>query len=125
MPSIVLFKTSRTEPEFDYPRPERSISGNPRRTTWNHYTNDSGEVFSGVWACEPGSWRILMGECEDEFFFVTQGRCRLHADDGVIVECAAGESLVIPAGFSGVFEVIEAMEKHYMIVDRKTSAAAG
>jgi uncharacterized cupin superfamily protein len=62
-------------------------------------------------------------ECEDEFFFVTKGRCRLHADDGVVVECAAGESLVIPAGFSGVFEVIETMEKHYMIVDRRTSEA--
>jgi uncharacterized protein len=121
MPSIVLFSEQNTAAEFDHPRPERLVSGNPLRTTWNHYSNDSGEVFSGVWACEPGAWRILMGEREDEFFHVTKGRCRLHSDDGGVAECGAGQSLVIPAGFSGVFEVVEAMEKHYMIVDRKTT----
>ena len=118
-PAIVLFHAQTTAPEIDHPRPERCLQGNPQRTTWNHYSSHSGEVFSGVWACEPGAWRIEMGPREDEFFFVTRGRCRLHADDGVVAECAAGQSLVIPAGFSGVFEVLEAMEKHYMIVDRQ------
>ena len=122
MSPIVVFKTQQTEPEIDFPRPERLLRGNPRRTTWNHYTNASGEVFSGVWACEPGMWKITMSDSEDEFFFVTKGRCRLHDNDGAVAECAAGESLVIPAGFSGVFEVLEPLEKHYMIVDRKTAA---
>jgi uncharacterized protein len=119
MSNVILFNAHASDPEFDYPRPERLLSGNPKRTTWNHYTNESGEVFAGVWACEPGAWRMAMSEHEDEFFFVTKGRCRLRGDDGCVIECAAGESLVIPAGFSGVFEVLEAMEKHYMIVDRK------
>ena len=105
-------------PEIDHPRPERLLSGDPARTTWNHYTNASGEVFAGIWSSEVGHWRIVMGAHEDELFFVTAGRCRLTADDGHSVECAAGQSLVIPAGFSGSFEVIEAMTKHYMIVDR-------
>ncbi len=119
LPAIILFKDQHSEPEFDTPRPERRIRGIPQRTTWSHYSNDSGEVYSGVWACEPGSWRVEMGAREDEFFFVIEGRCRLLADDGRAWECAAGESLVIPAGFSGTFEVIEPMRKHYMIVDRK------
>ncbi|MDZ4812761.1 MAG: cupin domain-containing protein [Pseudomonadota bacterium] len=123
MPGIVLFELQQTAPEVDYPRPERLVASNPKRTTWNHYSNDSGEVFSGVWACEPGAWRIAMGAHEDEFFFVTRGRCRVRSDDGVVSECGAGQSLVIPAGFSGVFEVVEAMEKHYMIVDRKVPEA--
>jgi uncharacterized protein len=106
-------------PEVDYPRPERLISGNPRRSTWNHYRNSSGEVFAGVWSAEVGSWRIEMGPSEDEFFFVTAGRCRLVADDGHAVSVAAGQSLVIPAGFSGRFEVLEPMQKHYMIVERR------
>ncbi len=123
MSGIIQFDRQQIAPEVDYPRPERLLMGNPKRTTWNHYCNDSGEVFAGIWACEPGAWRISMGAHEDEFFFVTRGRCRLRADDGVVSDCVAGQSLVIPAGFSGVFEVMEAMEKHYMIVDRKVPEA--
>ena len=119
MPAIA-FAQQTTSPEMDHPRPERRLSGNPQRTTWNHYSNDSGEVFAGVWACEVGSWRIEMGASEDEFFFVTAGRCCLTDDAGIAVEARAGESLVIPAGFKGVFDVLEPMRKHYMIVERKS-----
>lgn len=119
MPKILAFKHQDTAPEFDHPRPERLLQGNPLRTTWNHFTNASGEMFAGVWSCEVGSWRIAMGPNEDEFFFVTAGRCRLTDEAGVDVEAGAGESLVIPAGFNGVFTVLEPMQKHYVIVDRK------
>ena len=119
MANIVAFHQQATAPEVDHPRPERLVSGNPRRLTWNHYTNASGEVFAGEWACEIGSWRIEMGPTEDEFFFVTQGRCCLTDDDGRAVEVSAGQSLVIPAGFKGVFAVLEPMHKHYMIVERQ------
>ncbi|MBV8465354.1 MAG: DUF861 domain-containing protein [Burkholderiales bacterium] len=119
MPSIIAFHEQDTAAEYDHPREARRLDGNPLRTTWNHFTNDSGEVFSGVWACEKGSWRIEFGEREDEFFFVTEGRCRVIDEAGKAVEVGAGQSLVIPAGFKGVFEVIEPMKKHYVIVDRK------
>ncbi len=112
------FDLAPVEPEFDHPRPERLIAGNPQRTTWNHYTNASGEVFAGIWSSGVGAWRIAMGEREDELFFVTAGRCRLISDDGHSVDCGAGQSLVIPAGFGGDFEVLEPLTKHYMIVDR-------
>jgi uncharacterized protein len=115
----IRFDQHPVEPEIDHPRRERLISGNPQRTTFNHYTNSSSEVFAGIWHCEVGSWRIVMEANEDELFFVTAGRCRLTADDGHAVECAPGQSLVIPAGFSGVFEVIEPLTKHYMIVERR------
>jgi uncharacterized protein len=118
MPAIA-FKNQQTSPEYDYPRPDRLVTGNPKRTTWNHYTNATDEVFSGVWACEVGAWKIEMDENEDEFFFVTEGHCRLTDENGVTVEARAGESLVIPAGFSGEFAVLEPIKKHYMIVVRK------
>ena len=117
--TAIAFAKLTTAPEFDHPRPERLITGNPKRTTWNHYTNNSGEVYAGVWSCEVGAWRIEMGEREDEFFFVTEGRCRLTADNGTQVEIGAGESVIIPAGFKGTFAVLEPIKKHYMIVDRQ------
>ena len=47
-PHIQLFREQTTAPEFDHPRPERLVNGNPQRTTWNHFTNRSGEVFAVV-----------------------------------------------------------------------------
>lgn len=119
MSAILTFSQQNTAPEIDHPRAERRLAGNPVRTTWNHFTNNSGEVFAGVWASEVGSWRIEFGEREDEFFFVTEGRCRIIDAAGKSTEAGAGESLVIPAGFTGVFEVLEPMKKHYVIVERK------
>ncbi len=118
MQNAIAFHAQNTAPEFDRPRPDRLLVGNPQRTTWNHYTNESAEVFSGVWACEVGAWRIEMGPREDEFFFVVEGRCRLTSDDGIAVEIGKGESVVIPSGFKGTFDVLEPIKKHYMIVDR-------
>lgn len=123
MPAIIHFSQQNTTPEIDYPRPERRLQGVPKRTTWNHFTNPGGEVFAGVWACEVGSWRIEFGEHEDEFFFVTEGRCRITDTEGKACEAGPGESLLIPAGFKGVFEVLEPMQKHYMIVDRKITTS--
>ena len=123
MPAIVAFSQQHTAPTIEHPRAERLVNGNPQCTTWNHYSNDSGEVFSGVWASEVGSWRIEMGATEDEFFYVTAGRCRLIDESGMAVEAGVGESLVVPAGFKGVCEVVEPMCKHYMIVERRSAAS--
>jgi uncharacterized protein len=113
--------TDHVPPETDYPNPERRITGNPRRVTWNVYQNNSGEVFAGIWNCEVGAWRIAMGPMEDEFFFVVSGRCRVTDNNGMAVSAGPGESLVLPAGFNGSFEVLEPMTKHYMIVNRHAS----
>lgn len=114
------FAAQTLDAELDYPRPERLIRGNPARKTWLHYQNKSGEVFAGIWSCEVGAWRIEMDEREDEHFFVTAGVCVITADDGHAVRCEAGQSLVIPAGFKGSFEVLEPLTKHFMIVDRQS-----
>ncbi len=121
MPTAILFSQQTTAPEQDYPRAERKLQGNPLRTTWNHFTNSTGEIYSGVWASEAGSWRIEFAPDEDEFFCVTEGRCRVTDEAGVVYEVAVGDSLVMPAGFKGVFEVLEPMKKYYVIVERKSN----
>ena len=119
MTKVLLFKQQNTQAETDYPKADRKLAGNPLRTTWNHFTNNSGEVFSGVWGSEVGSWNIVFGDTEDEFFYVTEGRCRVIDENGIASEAGPGDTLIIPAGFKGVFEVLEPMKKHYVIIERK------
>lgn len=113
------------EPEVDHPRPERVRLGQPRRCTWNVHTSEGDDLWAGIWTCTPGAWDIAMGPWEEEMFTVLEGRCRLTAaDDGHAVEAGPGESLVIPAGFRGTFEVLQALRKHYLIVDRRPATRA-
>ena len=120
-PRIQLFREQTTAPEFDHPRPERVVNGNPQRTTWNHFTNRSGEVFAGVWASEVGSWRIEMSESEDEYFYVIEGSGALIENNGERRVFEVGDAVIIPAGFKGIFEVTTALKKHYVIVERQNS----
>jgi uncharacterized cupin superfamily protein len=104
-------------PEVDHPQPERLLRGNPRRETWNLVDEGlAGRLCAGVWRCEPGHWRIEMGDTERELFTVVAGRCRVHDDRGGFEEAGPGEAIWIPAGFRGSFEVLEPLVKTYTIV---------
>jgi hypothetical protein len=87
------------------------------RETWNRVDDalPGGRVYCGVWRCEPGRWRIAMGETERELFTVLTGRCRVHDAQGGFAEAGPGEGIYIPPGFAGEFEVLEHLTKTYMI----------
>lgn len=114
--TLTPFGLADTAPTFDHPREGRRVSGNPLRTTWNHYENNG--VSAGVWACEVGAWRIAFADETDEFFHVLSGRIRITDDQGTAREFGAGEACVIPGGFTGLFEVLEPVRKHYVFVER-------
>lgn len=118
MPRLIAFSSAATAPSVDYPRPERLVRGNPARTTWEHHANASGEVSCGVWACEPGAWRIAFNEHSDEFFHVLEGRIRISDAEGNTTEFGPGDACVIPAGFTGTFDVLEPVKKHYVMLKR-------
>ena len=71
--TLTAFSAAKTQPSFDFPRPERLVAGNPRRATWNHFERDG--MSAGLWGCEPGAWRIAFADDTDEFFHVLSGRC--------------------------------------------------
>ena len=106
-------------PQTDHPKPERLIQGNPLRETWNRVDEglSAGQVYCGVWRCQPGHWRIAMGPTERELFTVVAGRCRVHDALGGHEEIGVGEGLYIPPGFEGAFEVLETLTKTYMICE--------
>ncbi|WP_432720698.1 cupin domain-containing protein [Jeongeupia wiesaeckerbachi] len=119
---ICQFSTAETAPSLDHPRVDRRVDGNPLRTTWEHYARQG--LSSGVWACEIGSWHIRFADDRDEFFCVIEGRVRLHDELGAIAEFGPGEAGVIPAGFSGRFEVVEPVRKYFVVVDQPRGGAA-
>lgn len=115
---ITVFSQQQPEPVFDHPRAERRVRGNPLRTTHTHYVSADGQLDCGVWACEPGAWRIVFADSKEEFFCVLQGRVRLSDEAGLAVEIGPGEAAVIPAGFRGVFEVLEPVRKYFVVRER-------
>ncbi|HOI51406.1 MAG TPA: cupin domain-containing protein [Azonexus sp.] len=118
MPELTIFSRQSPAPEYDRPRPERLLEGNPLRTTHEHFAAPRGDLVAGVWACEPGAWRIAFGENKDEFFCIIEGRIRIADNEGNSAEFGPGEAGVIPAGFSGSFTVLEAVRKHYVVLER-------
>lgn len=120
-PGIITFNCDTATPSVDFPHPTRCISGNPMRTTWEHFINCSGEMSCGIWGCEIGSWRIQFADNKDEFFCVIEGVVRLHDEKGRVIEIKPGEAAVIPAGFRGKFEVVEPVRKYYVVLERKLS----
>lgn len=106
--------------EPSHPQPERLISGNPLRETWNHIDlplAGAKQLYAGVWRSEVGHWRIAMGPTEQEVFTVLEGRCRVHSDAGGFQEAGPGQAIHIPAGFTGSFEVLETLTKTYVICE--------
>ena len=115
-PAIVLIdRTDHLTPQLDQPRAERRVQGAPQRKTWT--LHESGPMSAGVWECEPGRWRIVFPPQRQEFFHVLQGRVRLHDAAGACTEIGPGQGAVIPPGFEGEFEVLEAVRKQFVLVD--------
>lgn len=117
MPGILRFDSPPTEPAIDHPRPERLESGNPERRTWTLYESGPAGLAAGIWACEAGRWRIAFPPGKHEYFFVLEGRVRLHDARGGAMDVGPGEAAVIPGGFEGSFEVVEPVRKHFVVVE--------
>ena len=118
-PAIVRFDAPTGEPALDRPRRDRLEAGDPLRRTWTLYEAPQGDLSAGIWSCEVGRWRIAFPAGKDEYFFLLEGVVRLHdGERGGCTEFRAGQGGVIPGGFTGAFEVVEPVRKHFVVVDR-------
>ena len=118
MSPVIHFSDPAPDPVEDRPALSRAVGVPPRRLTYERYAADGGAVSMGDWECEPGAWRIAFHEGRHEFFQVLSGRLRLIDDAGHARNFGPGDACVIPAGFKGVFEVLETVTKRYVMVDR-------
>lgn len=116
-PALTHFADPPPSAAEDRPAAERAIGPPPRRLTAERYSADNGAISMGDWACEPGAWRICFHGRRHEFFHVLEGRIRITDGAGNTREYGPGDACIIPAGFEGTFEVIEAVKKRYVMLD--------
>lgn len=115
MPSIIPIPHSAADAPRTPVAADRLIRGQPVQAVANAYS-DPGEAFQcGVWEGDIGAWRVHY--TEHEFCHMLAGRVRIVGDDGAERIVAIGDSFVIPAGFSGIWEVLEPARKLYAVYE--------
>jgi hypothetical protein len=115
--NIVDFSQASVEPERYLPAQEKILKGNPEQTIYNHYNSPCGQLNAGVWEGEVGQWTV--NYTEHEYCEIVQGVSVLRDEDGNGKTLRAGDRFVIPAGFKGTWEVLEACRKVYVVFEQK------
>jgi len=116
--AVIDFSAQCTPAELAVVSKERTVSANPiHTTTWNHYTDPSGQFFAGIWASDVGAMKVSY--TEEELCVILEGKVKLTASDETSVEFGPGSMFVIPAGFQGVWETLEPVKKMYTIWQAK------
>jgi uncharacterized cupin superfamily protein len=100
------------------PAPDRLLEGQPEQHVANAFTDSTGQFFAGRWSSTRGKWRVRY--TENELCVLMAGRVTLTSDDGTALSFAAGDAFVIPAGFSGTWEVVVDCTKIYAIFEKLT-----
>ena len=118
VPSVIHFADPAPAAVEDRPDAGRAIGVPPCRLTAERYAAEDGALSIGVWSCEPGACRIAFHPGRHEFFQVISGRLRIVDTKGVAREFGPGDAGIIPAGFTGTFEVLERVSKRYVMLDR-------
>ena len=81
----------------------------------NLFTDDTGHFFGGIWRSSQGAWRVAY--TENELCVLTEGRVRISDDSGNSWTFGPGDCFVMPAGFNGLWEVLEPARKFYAIYE--------
>lgn len=116
MKFLSLDPNIQTEVESFTAPAERILSGNPTQKVWPHYSNQSNEFHSGVWQADVGKWQVSFSE--DEYCFILEGESVVTDAEGIANTVKAGDHFVIPAGFSGTWEVVKPTRKVYVCYEK-------
>jgi uncharacterized cupin superfamily protein len=114
---VKLIRFGSNPPAIETGMPGNVISGNPSTKLQNYYTDQTGQFFAGIWESAPGKWQVSYGE--EEFCAILAGKAVLTNVEGVAETFQKGDAFVIPKGFTGSWETIEAVKKWYVIFEPK------
>lgn len=119
IPQLITFDRSPAETTVSRPPADRVLDGAPEHTARNFFSDRTGQMFAGIWESTPGRWRVSY--TENEFCHITSGQVSVESSDGRRWMFKPGDSFVIPAGFSGVWHVLEPLRKLYVIFEPASS----
>lgn len=113
---IVDFAQSTPSAEHYRPASEKILKGDPEQQVKNHYASPCGQFNAGFWEGAVGQWTVSYSE--HEYCEILQGVSVLRDAHGNAKTVRAGDRFVIPAGFSGTWEVLEPCRKVYVIFEQ-------
>ncbi|MCA6063560.1 cupin domain-containing protein [Thalassolituus marinus] len=114
--AVILPAPASGDAEEYYLDADKLISGNPKQSLWLEYQDPSGQFFAGVWSSEVGEWRVNYNE--EEYCRIISGISTMTDSEGNATTVKAGDEFVIPAGFSGVWKVVETTTKRFVIYEK-------
>jgi uncharacterized cupin superfamily protein len=94
---------------------DKLLAGNPKQSICKQYADATGRFFAGIWRSEVGKWRIAY--TEEEYCQILEGKSVITDAAGNAVTVAAGDSLIVPRGFVGSWEVVEPTSKIYVVYE--------
>lgn len=115
MPLIVRIAHSTADETRTPVDPDRLLSGQPTQAVANAHSSPDQRFHCGIWEGDIGAWRVRYSE--HELCHMLEGKVRMTGDDGHETLVAAGDSFVIPAGFEGIWEVLEPARKLYAVYE--------
>ena len=88
-------------------------SGDPQLRVLQIGMESGGKI--GLWECQPGGWPVV-NRPDTEFAYILEGRATLTDDaTGQKADLQAGDAIILPPGWTGRWDVIEAVRKIYVI----------
>ncbi len=115
--TIIDLAEVQTALEHYQPAEEKILSGNPQQSVKDAYTSPCGQFMVGEWSGEPGCWKVNYSEYE--YCEILEGESIITDAEGQQKRVVTGDRFVIPAGFSGTWEVISRCRKVYVIFEAK------
>ena len=110
--SLIRTAEKTTELEDWGPCPEATGAQMDTRGAYL-FKDDENGIDSGIWECTPGPSRWVLET--NEFVHVLFGSMTITADGGEPEFVGAGDTLFIPRGWSGHWEIHETLRKLYVI----------
>lgn len=108
---IVVFGESEATVRNVKKGPDRWIAGDLDITSTLHFTSLDGAFTAGIWESTPGTFRAVYEE--DEFYHMLDGKVVIADDNGGSRTFVPGDTIVVPAGFTGTWDVLEPTKKFY------------
>jgi len=76
-----------------------------------------GPTSAGSWWCEEGGWPSPAKRATTEVFYVFSGRGYVSDEDGQRHHFGPGDTVVLPKGWSGRWDILEAIHKVWFVHD--------